>query len=44
MPVVVRTRAYDSQFYKELGCCDWGDETDEVVFAAAEIAKADLGF
>ena len=44
MPVVVRTRAYDSQFYSELGCCDWGDETDEVVFAAAEIAKADLGF
>ena len=44
MPVVVRTRAYDSQFYQELGCCDWGDETDEVVFAAAEIAKADLGF
>ncbi len=44
MPVVVRTRAYDSQFYSELGCYDWGDQTDEVVFAAAEIAKADLGF
>lgn len=44
MPVVVRTRAYDAQFYNELGCCDWGDEVDEAVFAAAEIAKADLGF
>ncbi|MDJ0575209.1 MAG: ATP-binding protein [Xenococcaceae cyanobacterium MO_234.B1] len=44
MPVVVRTRAYDAQFYSEIGCCDWGDETDEVVFAAAETAKSDLGF
>ncbi len=44
MPVVVRTRAYDAKFYNELGCCDWGDEVDEAVFAAAEIAKADLGF
>ncbi|HHP7232106.1 MAG TPA: helicase HerA domain-containing protein [Xenococcaceae cyanobacterium] len=44
MPVVVRTRAYNSQFYSEIGCCDWEAETDEIVFAAAEIAKADLGF
>ncbi|MDJ0746918.1 MAG: ATP-binding protein [Xenococcaceae cyanobacterium MO_167.B27] len=44
MPVVVRTRSYDTQFYSELGCCDWQEETDEVVFTAAEIAKADLGF
>ena len=44
MPVVVRTRAYDSQFYKEIGILDWEAEDDEAVFAAAELAKADLGF
>ncbi len=44
MPVVVRTRAYDAQFYSELGCNDWENTEDEAVFAAAELAKADLGF
>ncbi|MEM9276653.1 MAG: ATP-binding protein [Cyanobacteria bacterium P01_F01_bin.143] len=44
MPVVVRTRAYDAQFYSELGCYDWENTEDEEVFAAAELAKADLGF
>ena len=44
MPVVVRTRAYDSQFYREIGILNWEDEDDEAVFAAAELAKADLGF
>ncbi|MEM7593509.1 MAG: ATP-binding protein [Cyanobacteria bacterium P01_A01_bin.83] len=44
MPVVVRTRAYDAQFYREIGCTDWEEMSNEEVYAAAEIAKADLGF
>ncbi len=44
MPVVVRTRAYDTEFYKEIGDPDWEAKPDEEVFAAAELAKADLGF
>ena len=44
MPVVVRTRAYDAQFYSEIGCTDWEEMPSEEVYAAAEIAKADLGF
>ncbi|MCC0178256.1 ATP-binding protein [Waterburya agarophytonicola K14] len=44
MPVVVRTRPYDAQFYREIGCTDWEEMPNEEVYAAAEIAKADLGF
>lgn len=44
MPVVVRTRAYDTEFYREIGCTDWEDMPNEEVYAAAEVAKADLGF
>jgi uncharacterized protein len=44
MPVVVRTRPYDHQFYREIGETDWSDRPDQEVFSAAEIAKADLGF
>jgi hypothetical protein len=44
MPVVVRTRPYDQQFYAEIGDPDWGQMTDAEVFAAAESSKADLGF
>jgi hypothetical protein len=44
MPVVVRTRAYDQQFYREIGITDWVAMADEEVLAAAELAKADLGF
>ena len=44
MPVVVRTRAYDQEFYAEIGDSDWGERSDQEVFAAAEAAKADLGF
>jgi hypothetical protein len=44
MPVVVRTRAYDSQFYAEVGATAWDDMPDEPLFKAAEAAKADLGF
>ncbi len=44
MPVVVQTRAYDSQFYREIGATDWEEmETSELLEAAAA-AKADLGF
>ncbi|MDX2244888.1 MAG: ATP-binding protein [Leptolyngbyaceae cyanobacterium bins.302] len=44
MPVVVRTRAYDEQFYAEVGDMAWEEVPDAVVFRAAEAAKADLGF
>jgi DNA helicase HerA-like ATPase len=44
MPVVVRTRPYDSVFYKEIGDQVWEEKSDAEVFAAAELAKADLGF
>jgi hypothetical protein len=44
MPVVVRTRPYDQKFYTEIGDPSWGDMTDPALFAAAEVAKADLGF
>ncbi len=44
MPVVVRTRPYDEGFYREIGDTSWDEMPDEEVFAAAEAAKADLGF
>ncbi|MGF1481064.1 MAG: helicase HerA domain-containing protein [Cyanophyceae cyanobacterium] len=44
MPVVVKTRAYDQKFYAEIGDTDWEAIPDREVFAAAETAKADLGF
>ncbi|MEL7072185.1 MAG: ATP-binding protein [Cyanobacteria bacterium J06581_3] len=44
MPVVVRTRPYDEQFYKEIGDTAWESMSDEMVFRAAESAIADLGF
>ncbi|MGM3305410.1 helicase HerA domain-containing protein [Anabaena sp. WFMT] len=44
MPVVVRTRPYDSTFYAEIGDQIWEEKSDAEVFAAAELAKADLGF
>ena len=44
MPVVVRTRPYDQTFYAEVGDTSWDEMPDEEVFAAAESAKADLGF
>ena len=44
MPVVVRTRPYDTAFYQEIGDPDWEGKPDDEVFAAAELAKADLGF
>ena len=44
MPVVVRTRPYDEKFYAEVGDVAWEEKSDDEVFAAAELAKADLGF
>lgn len=44
MPVVVRTRPYDRQFYEEIGETDWSDRSDSEVFEVAEVAMADLGF
>jgi DNA helicase HerA-like ATPase len=44
MPVVVQTRPYDEQFYREIGDIDWQEMPDEDVFAEAEAAKMDLGF
>ncbi|MCM0590245.1 MAG: ATP-binding protein [Gloeotrichia echinulata IR180] len=44
MPVVVRTRPYDSAFYTEIGDPAWEEKPDAELFAAAELAKADLGF
>lgn len=44
MPVVVRTRPYDEQFYKEIGDTNWTEMSDEMVFRAAESAITDLGF
>lgn len=44
MAVVVRTRAYDEKFYREIGADLWEDRSDEDVRTAAELAKSDLGF
>ncbi len=44
MPVVVRTRPYDSTFYAEIGSTAWEELPDQQVFEAAAAAKADLGF
>jgi DNA helicase HerA-like ATPase len=43
MPVVIQTRAYDSQFYAEIGEMDWSQASDQEVLAAAAQARADLG-
>lgn len=44
MPVVIRTRSYDEQFYREIGDTDWEEMPDEEVFEAAASAMDDLGF
>jgi len=44
MPVVVKTRAYDQQFYAEIGCTDWRETPDPELLTAAAIAREDLGF
>jgi len=42
MPVVVRTRPYDQQFYSEIGAALWQELPDAELFAAAESALSDL--
>ena len=44
MPVVVRTRPYDADFYSEIGATAWDELPNAQVFKAAEAARADLGF
>ncbi|HAE05202.1 helicase HerA domain-containing protein [Richelia intracellularis] len=44
MPVVVRTRPYDTLFYRDIGDPVWEEKPDAEVLAAAELARADLGF
>ncbi|MEA5543014.1 ATP-binding protein [Limnoraphis robusta Tam1] len=44
MPVVIRTRAYDEQFYREIGDTAWEEMPDEELFEAAASAMDDLGF
>ncbi|MBW4653537.1 MAG: ATP-binding protein [Kaiparowitsia implicata GSE-PSE-MK54-09C] len=43
MPVVVRTRPYDSTFYAEIGDRDWESSSDAEVLIAAQSARRDLG-
>lgn len=44
MPVVVRTRPYDQQFYSEIGAPQWEQMSDAEVFSAAESALNELEF
>lgn len=44
MPVVVQTRPYDEQFYREIGEVAWEEMPTPAVLKAAESARADLGF
>jgi hypothetical protein len=44
MPVVVRTRPFDSTFYAEIADPDWQEMDDNQLFEAADAARADLGF
>ncbi|MDB9493761.1 ATP-binding protein [Spirulina major CS-329] len=44
MPVVVRTRPYDSEFYTEIGDSDWSEISDQDLATEAAIARRDLGF
>ncbi|MFN3361320.1 MAG: helicase HerA domain-containing protein [Pseudanabaenaceae cyanobacterium] len=44
MPVVIQTRRYDEQFYKEIGEMNWETVPTPQVLEAAEVARADLGF
>ena len=44
MPVVVETRAYDEQFYADIGAVNWEEMPTETLLEAAIVARADLGF
>ncbi|MGD1906949.1 MAG: helicase HerA domain-containing protein [Leptolyngbyaceae cyanobacterium] len=43
MPVVVRTRSYDRQFYTDMGATAWEEMADAPLLKAAATAKAELG-
>ncbi len=43
MPVVIRTRPYNQDFYAEIGATAWEDMADAPLFQAAQAAKTDLG-
>lgn len=43
MPVVIRTRPYDVQFYQEMGDMAWSDLSTPALLQLAETAKSDLG-
>ncbi|BAQ62578.1 bipolar DNA helicase HerA [Geminocystis sp. NIES-3708] len=42
MPVVVRTRPYDQEFYSQIGDNNWQQKSDQEVFDAAKVARSDL--
>jgi uncharacterized protein len=42
MPVVIRTRPYDLDFYEQIGDADWANKSDEEVFRVAQNNLADL--
>lgn len=44
MPVVVQTRPYDERFYAEIADPDWSQASDAEVLAAADQARAELGW
>ena len=44
MPVVIQTRAYDQNFYQEIGDTDWRYVSDNELFEAAQVALDDIGF
>ncbi|MBO9998077.1 MAG: ATP-binding protein [Cyanobacteria bacterium SID2] len=44
MPVVVRTRPYNEDFYREIGDLDLAEMSTQQVLKEAKTAKSDLGF
>lgn len=44
MPVVIRTRPYDQQFYAEIADPNYEEMSSDLLFETAKLAKADLGF
>ncbi|MFN3926697.1 MAG: helicase HerA domain-containing protein [Pseudanabaenaceae cyanobacterium] len=43
MPVVVQTRSYDAEFYRQVGETSWETQTDQEVLEMAQVARLDLG-
>ena len=44
MPVVVKTRTYDKEFYSQIDNTNWKEVSNEEVFNTAKIARSELGF